>query len=251
MQVDVQLHDLRSLSDADGDNRVRQLLEEDGRKIFDLEKGPLASFQLIRSSQRDHLLVFTAQMIVCDGWGFKVVLEEISSLYSALVEGRKASLQPARQMREYVFWQEEARDSDWTKKCEGFWLSQFGTVPPPFELPSPRTRPPNRSFEAARGNLRLTTEFYKDLKRVARELRNTPFTLLLSAYGIWLYRLSGIDDFVIGVPFAAQGALELGILVGQCVHTLPFRTKVDGAASFVDHLTDTRKRVLDAEDHLN
>jgi amino acid adenylation domain-containing protein len=92
---------------------------------------------------------------------------------------------------------------------------------------------------------------YKEIKRVAKELRNTPFALLLTAYETWLYRLSGIEDFVIGVPFAGQGALQLNTLVGQCVHTLPFRAKVEDGASFVDQLTKTRKLILDTQEYWN
>jgi len=249
--VSVPFHDLSTLSSPDATSRVSQILEADGRQIFDLAHGPLVSFQLIRLSPKNHLLVFTAQMIVCDGWGFKVVLEEISSLYSAFVDGREPALEPVRQMREYQAWQAGERGSAWAKECEDFWLSQFGALPPPFELPSSRPRPPTRSFEAARASLRLSPEFYQNLKRVSRELRNTPFALLLTACETWLHRLSGLDDFVVGVPFAGQGALGLNTLVGQCVHTLPFRVQVDPGASFADQLTKTRKLVLDAQESWN
>jgi glutamate-1-semialdehyde aminotransferase/acyl carrier protein len=148
-------HDLCGLSSVDAAGRIRQILEEDARQIFDLAQGPLVSFQLIRLSPNNHLFVFTAQMIICDGWGFKVVLEEISALYSAFVGGREPSLKPVEQMCEYSAWQVRERDSLWAKECEDFWLSQFDTLPPPFELPTTQARPPIGSFEAARASLRL------------------------------------------------------------------------------------------------
>jgi amino acid adenylation domain-containing protein len=249
MPIEVRLHDLRHIAPAKRDSQVSQILKEEALQVFDLAKGPLASFQLIRLAPSNHLLAFTAHMIVCDGWGFRVVLEEISALYSAYVEGREPSLGPANQMREYVSWQVQQRGTDGAKRCEDFWLSQFDTLPPAFELPSSRLRPPLRSFAAARENLRLTPEFCRTLKRVARELRNTPFALLLAAYQTWLHRLSGADDFVIGVPFAGQGMLGLNTLVGQCVHTLPFRVKVNNKAPFVDQLAKARNFILDAQEN--
>ena len=251
MPLTLRCHDLSSLPSADAAARLTEILEQDAKQIFNLAEGPLASFQLIKLASSKHLLVFTAQMIICDGWGFKVVLEELSTLYSAYVEGRETSLEAPQQMREYTAWQAQELGSAATKDCEDFWLSQLTELPPPFDLPTTNARPPIRSYEAARANLRLAPNFYQDFKRVARELRNTPFALLLTAFSAWLYRLSGIDDFVIGVPFAGQGELGLNNLVGQCVHTVPFRIQVDRMASFVNQLTRTQKLILDGQEHWN
>lgn len=244
-------HDLSALPAADAAASLTEILKQDGQQIFNLAEGPLVSFQLIRLATDKHLLVFTAQMIVCDGWGFKLVLEEISSIYSALVEGRPWSLEPPRQMREYTAWQAQELGSAAMKDCEDFWLTQFTTMPASFDLPTTNPRPAIRSYEAARENLHLSREFYPDIKRVAREQRNTPFSLLLAAYSSWLHRLSTRHDFVIGVPFAGQGELGLNNLVGQCVHTLPFRVKVDHDASFADQLKQTQKLILDGQEHWN
>jgi len=249
MSLEMRSHDLSSLSSTDAAAQLTEILEQDGQQVFDLAEGPLASFQLIKLSPNRHLLVFTAQMIICDGWGFKVVLEEIGTLYSAFLEKHELSLEPPIQMREYASWQEQERSSASTKDCDNFWLSQFRKLPPAFDLPTANPRSPVRSYEAARANLRLAPQFYKDIKRAARELRNTPFAFLLTAFSTWLYRLSGIDDFVIAVPFAGQGALGFNTLVGQCVHTLPFRVQVNHGASFVDQLNRTQKLILDTQEY--
>jgi glutamate-1-semialdehyde aminotransferase/thioesterase domain-containing protein/acyl carrier protein len=249
MSLELRFHELNDLSAADAAAQLTEILELDGRQTLDLAEGPLASFQLIKLSRRKHLLVFTVQMIICDGWGFKVVLEELGTAYSAFVEKRQLSIEPPIQMREYAAWQARERGSASTKDCEDFWLSQFKTLPPSFDLPTSNPRPSVRSYDAARGNLRLAPQFYKDVKRVARELRNTPFAFLLTAFSTWLYRLSGIDDFVIAVPFAGQGALGFNTLVGQCVHTLPFRVQVNSGASFTDQLTRTQKLILDTQEY--
>jgi amino acid adenylation domain-containing protein len=251
VKADLPIHDLSGLSPSERDSQVRHILEQDGRRIFDLITGPLFSFQLIKLSSKEHLLVFTVQMIICDGWSYNIVLEDLSAIYSANVEGLQPTLGQPIPMREYASRQLQGRNSAEAGECEAFWLSQFKTLPPPFELPSFRPRPPSRSFDGDRQNLRLSAELYRTIKRVAKELGNTPFALLLAAYQAWLYRLSGLNDLVIGVPFAAQGALGLETLVGQCVHTLPFRLKVDGDEAFVNLLRKTRDAIIDAQENWN
>jgi glutamate-1-semialdehyde aminotransferase/thioesterase domain-containing protein/acyl carrier protein len=249
--LDLTVHDLSSLSSAEAAAQLTEILEEDGRQVFDLANGPLASFMLVKLEANKHLLVFTAQMIICDGWGFKVALEEISKLYSAFVARHEVSLDPPKQMREYAIWQTQEEGSASAKECESFWLAQYDTLPPHFDLPTSQPRSRTRTYEAARASLRLAPDFYKAFKLTARKQRNTPFALLLTAYATWLYRLSEIKDFVIGVPFAGQSARGLDTLVGQCVHTLPFRFQIDGNATFADQLARTQQLILDAQDHWN
>ncbi len=249
MPIQLHSHDLSGFCAVDAAAQLTEILDHDVRRIFDLAKGPLVSFQLIKLSANKHLLVFTAQMIICDGWGFKTVLEEISAFYSAFVEKRESCLEPPRQMREYTAWQAQEPGSAVTRGCEGFWLSQFQTLPGPFDLPSANPRPHVRSYDAARATIRLAPQFYQDIKRVARQLRSTPFAFLLAAFSTWLYRLSGTDDFVIAVPFAGQGELGLNNLVGQCVHTLPFRVQIDRAMSFAGQLKEAQKLILDGQEH--
>ena len=85
MPLEVRLHDLSSVSPAERDSQVSQILKEDGAPGFRPGKRAarlLSADQTV--AETITCLVFTAHMIVCDGWGFRVVLEEISALYSAL-----------------------------------------------------------------------------------------------------------------------------------------------------------------------
>lgn len=249
MPIHLQYHDLTQYPSADAAFKLTEILEEDARQIFDLAKGPLASFKLIKLSANKYLFVFTAQMILCDGWGYKVVLEEIGNAYSARIDGRRPAFEPPTQMEEYASWQVNDRNSAESQQAETFWLSQFKMLPPALDLPTADSRPKVRTYDAARYSLRLTPALYQNIKRTARELGNTPFSLLLTAFSTWLYRLSGKDDFAIGVPFAGQGELGFNAVVGQCVHTLPFRFKLDQGTSFADELVRTQRLILDAQEH--
>lgn len=252
LKYELPVHDLSRLPRHERDARKQEIINQEGRRIFDLEQGPLFSFQLIKCSPREHFLVFTVQMIVCDGWGYNLVLEDLSAIYSAYVVRRQLALGPATPMRDYIRWQaEQERQAAEAEAREKFWLSQFKTLPPALDLPTFQPRPPARSFAGDRESLRLSPECYDAIKRVAKELKNTPFALLLAAYQTWLYRLSGQDDLVVGVPFAGQGSAGLETLVGQCVHTLPLRVKLDAGEPFVSLLRKARTVLLDAQENWN
>ncbi len=75
--------------------------------------------------------------------------------------------------------------------------------------------------------------------------------MLLAAFQVWLHRLSGARDLVVGVPFAAQSQLGMDTLVGQCANILPLRAQLDPAEAFSSVLRNTWSSVLDAQEHWN
>jgi amino acid adenylation domain-containing protein len=245
----VRSDDLSDLSGSEQQSKVDAILAAESGQVFDLAKGPLASFRSIRLATDRHLIVFTAQMIACDGWGFKVVLEELASVYTALIDGRSDDLPAANGMRQFARWLEKEKDSEWYEASAKKWLDQFNVAPIPLDLPSRQARSRTRTFHADRVTVRLDKKAYDRVKNRARELRSTPFSILLSAYQVWLHRLSGVADFVVAVPFAAQPPLGLNRLVGQCVQTLPFRVVLEGGDSFADCLLRTRGQILSAQEY--
>jgi len=249
MIPEVPLHDFSSLPEPQKEARLNEILNQEGRRLLDLTKGPLVQFQIVKLSQQKHLLILTAQMIVCDGWSHYVVFEDLGTFYSAFVAGTEPSLKPVVQMREYALWEQAHSVTDEARASEAFWLSQFQTVPPPINLPTSRPRPPSRTFEGDRREVFLPKELYWNIRRLAKEQKNSYFAVLLAAFQVWLYRLSGTRDLVVGVPFAAQGPLDMDRLVGQCASILPLRVQIESDESFSNVLRKAWSSVLDAQEH--
>jgi amino acid adenylation domain-containing protein len=65
-----------------------------------------------------------------------------------------------------------------------------------------------------------------------------------------VHRLAQQEDVVIGIPVAGQAQLENGgTLVGHGVNFLPIRSRLGADQSFASFLKQTRKTLLDAQDH--
>ena len=84
------------------------------------------------------------------------------------------------------------------------------------------------------------------LKKAGAQHGCTLFVTLLAGFEALLSRLSGQEDFVVGVPMAGQALLENGHLVGHCVNMMPLRCRIEPAARFVDHLKSVRHAFLDS-----
>lgn len=244
-------HDLSNLPPQDRNRDVESILQRQGSRLFDLAAGPLFHFDLIKLSATESILVFTVNMIVCDGWGINVVLEEIGELYSASVENRPPQLRTVEPLRDYVAWLAERDQQAAQESAESFWRSQFKDTPQPVDLPSPGVRPPRRTVRGARATRRISADLYQRVKEASKSQGSTPFAFLFAAYQTWLNRLTGQTDLVIGVPLAGQSAKGSDALVGQCVHTLPIRARLDVTNSFSALLQQNRSWILDAQENWN
>jgi amino acid adenylation domain-containing protein len=215
---------------------------------FDLEKGPLVRAELLQLDPQDHLLVFTAHHIVCDGWSFGVIVHDLAALYAQQL-GLGGEHAPAHAFADYALAETTHAQSEDGRNAEAYWLQRFADATPSLDLPTDHPRPRHRSFASRREDLLLDAALVADIKRMGAQRGASLYATLLSAFGLLLQRLSGQDDVVIGIPSAGQAAGGHDALVGHCVNVLPLRVAIDPAAPFADSLVQVRGDLLDAFDH--
>ena len=127
-------------------------------------------------------------------------------------------------------------------------MAQFAGDIPVVDLPTDRSRPPLRTFDSARVDWDLSPQLFAQLQQLSTKAGCTLMTTLLAGVEVWLYRLTGQPDLVVGVLAAGQAATGRHNLVGHCVNLLPLRSRVDGTRSFGEYLQTRRVAVLDAYD---
>src|SRR5207247_3525908 len=62
---------------------VAAVLDRECREPFDLAAGPLARVHIVRESEHEHVFVFTAHHLVCDGWSSGILLRDLAACYDA------------------------------------------------------------------------------------------------------------------------------------------------------------------------
>jgi amino acid adenylation domain-containing protein len=215
---------------------------------FNLDTGPLVRAELLRLSSQEHLLVFTAHHIVCDGWSFGVIVRDLAALYAQQI-GKGEELPPADLFADYALAEAARAQSASGKEDEAYWLARFHNATPSLDLPTDHPRPRQRSFHSRREDLSLDASLVADIKRMGAQRGASLYATLLAGFGLLLQRLSGQDDVVIGIPSAGQAAGGHQDLVGHCVNVLPLRVMLDTTAPFEDCLKQVRGDLLDAFDH--
>jgi amino acid adenylation domain-containing protein len=249
--AEVPFIDLSGVEAAKQEQRAGELLTKETTEPFDLAEGPLVRLKLVRYSEQDHLLIVTHHHLVCDGWSMGVLLGELSRIYSARVGGAAPEVPPAMQFSQYAASQSLFQQSPEMAAAENYWTRQFSGSVPTLELPGDRARPAVRTYRGGGINVPIQSELFQEVKRLGARRNCTILTTLLAAFYAWLYRLSGQEDLVVGIPAAGQMAVGSNDLVGHCANLLPLRMRVTDDIKFIDFLSPMKRCVLDAYEHQN
>ncbi|MEW6352921.1 MAG: amino acid adenylation domain-containing protein [Pseudomonadota bacterium] len=249
MTAEVPILGFSNLNAEQRAEKMSALVEHDVRRAFDLTTGPLLRFHLVKLEDLHHFLLITAHHIVCDGWSVGVLLRDLGALYAAACTGTDAALAPPMQFSEYARLQAEQAQSPERVAAETYWVQQFSEPVAALELPTDRPRPPVLTYNGARYVFSIGQPLYQDIKRAAMRHSCTLFCMLLAAFEVFLHRMSGQEDIVVGIPAAGQIPVSGDSLVGHCVNFLPLRRPVMGEKKAADFLKEIKAAVLDIHEY--
>ncbi|HKV91964.1 MAG TPA: amino acid adenylation domain-containing protein [Candidatus Angelobacter sp.] len=232
-------------------SQQRERLGLEASKEFDLSQGPLFRAKLFRTGEEKHILLLISHHIIVDGMSMHVVLRELGELYSAAVQGRPVVLNDAPlQSHSYHLRHEETGSPKWLA-AENYWLEQFQHPVIPLNLPAERPQRSRKTFNGALETLVIEREIWERLVNFSAFHGCTPFMTLLMTFSAFIQRVSGQNDFAIGVAVSDRSDKLGREIVGYRTNLLPFRMQVDAEASVEELLESVSERLLSAFEHRN
>jgi amino acid adenylation domain-containing protein len=224
---------------------LRDFIDDEIDRQFDLEAGPLFRASLLREDAQRHVLVLALHHIVGDGWSVRVLLHDLAALYN----GAAARL-PALpiQFADWAAARRKAADRH-RQRHAAYWQSLLRGAPPLLELATDRSRPTQQDFRGGFLACRLDATLSAQVQAAARRRDTTPFVLLLTSWALLLSRLANREDLVIGMPSANRTAAETQGLVGLLVSTLPLRLDLSGEPRLSELIARVERQSLQAQQH--
>ncbi len=247
--LEIPMFDLSDLDESSRETKINELFTQIGSEPFDLTNGPLIRVRMLKLYSDEHLILFSANHIVCDGWSSGVLMDEISLVYSATSQGQSYQLPEATPFSQYALAQIGEQESADMVAAYQYWIDQFADVPAPLDLPTDRPRPPFKSYKGGTVKWGFDPTVYQAIKKVAAEQQSSLFAMMLAAYKLLLARLSGQDDIVVSILTAGQATSGDEALVGHCANLLPLRSKLSPDLPFSDFIVAARTTVLDAYEY--
>ncbi len=249
LTLDMPVIDLSHLNPEEREAQVADWMVGQSKTPFDLVNGPLFRCHILKLGPLEHLLCPMAHHLVMDGWSTGVLFKELVDLYPGECQDRPAQLPAPMQYEEYLRWQECQQQGPKREADKAFWLAQFSDSIPVLELPTDRPRPKIMTYAGAREHKRLAASLVNPLKKWSGQHGATLFMTVLAAYAVFLNRLTGRDDLVIGVPSAMRTLRGSENLMGYCTNIMPIRLQMSGNPKFTDFLISTRRMLLACYEH--
>ena len=250
LRVELPVADRSSVPATDREVELRRLMQDEARRPFDLERGPLLRARLIRLAPDEHVLCLIIHHIVFDGWSAGVLSRELSECYRAFAAGELPRLPELPvQYADYAVWQREWLTAESFEQQLAYWRTQLAGAPAVLELPSDFPRPRVQSYRGATERRLLGRALLQKLTALSHQEGATLFMTLLSAFQLLLSRYTGQEDIVVGSPIANRTRSELEHLIGFFVNSLALRTDLSGDPSFRELLRRVRGVAIGAYGH--
>ncbi|TDD95787.1 non-ribosomal peptide synthetase, partial [Flavobacterium cellulosilyticum] len=247
--IDISHNDISQLPTIDKEKSKDTIIKDELNSLFDLVNGPLFKVKLIKTDEFEHILVITHHHIIGDGLSFDIILEELSTLYSAQVENKVPNLPNPERFSEFAERINSLMESDEYQHLEDFWLKIYEESVPLVNLPIDNIRPSLRTYNSQRLDFPVDDNLINSLKLVGISSGCSLVTTLLAAFELFLSKQTGQNDLVVGFPSSGNILYDMRQMVGDCVNLLPLRSNISSNISFIDYLKQRNSQLFDAYDH--
>jgi amino acid adenylation domain-containing protein len=246
---------------ADPEKQARHLLKEQAKRVFDLSKGPLSSFLLVRLHAHEHWFLRAIHHIIHDAWSWEeVYVRELTLLYEAKLRRDVPPLPEVEplQYADYAVWQRKVLHVGGRAHQEAmaWWVDALAGSPRVLELPFRRTILIRRTrlraaVDPAQGIIPwgLDPETSRRLDECAHAEGATYYMIRLAAFVAVLAGVTGETDVVLGTYLTNRNRLALQNIFGFFVNLATLRIHCDPSMTFRTLLSLVRKRVAETEAH--
>ena len=202
-------------------------------------------FKLFKFPNGNGGFIINAHHLISDAWTAGLVVNEIMGYYESLIKGEEISDEPNPSYIEYIDSEKEYLNSEKFKKDKVFWNETFQTIPETASIPSVNKEnskeiscaSKRKLFTIPKETIDLINEFCKPRKASA-------FNFFMGVLSLYISRVSGLDEFVIGTPILNRGNFKEKQTTGMYISTIPFKVSLNSEDLFGDFLSNISSNFL-------
>lgn len=232
------------------DEAIREQINAEILKPFDLSNGPLMKVILYERSKSDRILLFVMHHIITDIWSQALLLNELSLIFDD-PENTSRLTKLTHDYRDYIEWQEQLLAGQEGQKLLSYWTNKLKSDLPNLNFPTDAMRPAVQTYRGSTETFWFGEELSGRIKSFCEEHGVTLFTTLLAAYYVLLHRYTGQPDIIVGSPTAGRNQKEFANIIGYFVNPLPFRVTLEGNPAFTDFLRQVKDTALEVFEHMD
>ena len=221
-------------------------VNQEAQRSFNLEQGPLLRAVIWKLGEGEYLFLVCGPHIVIDGWSRGVLIRELSTLYTAYLQGETNPLAALPiQYTDFACWQQQRLREKQLENQLNYWVQTVSGAPTHLKLSSHQPRPPGPIFTGTRYRWAMPKDLLQRIQALSQQEGLSLYTTLLAVFNVMLYSQTEQDDIIVGSPFANRTRGETEELIGFFANTLPLRTRLGGNPSVRELLQRVRRVALE------
>ncbi len=247
---------VETLSPALERTEVLDYLRQLAKAPFALEHGPLLRVHLLTIPAGDgrpaeQFLLCSMHHIIVDGRSLLPMITTLLDAYLAMVAGEPPVLIPvAATYADFVAWEQAVVAGDEGREHLAYWQEQLAGPLPVLELPNARPHEDEAClFEGRTQTTSLAVALSQTIQAFAESLQVNPSVVFLALFKVLLYRYSGQEDLIVGLPTMGRSQERFEALVGYFVNMIALRSRIDGRRTFADFIRELELTLVDGLDH--
>ena len=247
LEIHVPVVDLSSSASQEREAELKRFIQDEIRRPFNLETGPLMRVSLIRMDEQEHVLLAILHHIISDGWSAGIFIAEMVPLYEAFVSGRPSPLPELKvQYADFAAWQHGWLQGPLLEQQIAYWSNQLKGPLPVLDLPGDFSRPESPRGDGSLVGISVPPELVQKLWLLGNREGCTMFMTLLSAFYVFLHAKVRQEDLIVGTDLASRSSIETETMIGFFVNQAALRVDLSGDPGFPQLLARVRTVAMEA-----
>ena len=249
----VPLIDISEMGREQQVEELERIYSQEALNIFDLREAPLLTVKLVKLSENKYELIYCMHHIISDGWSMQILEREFMVLHEAYKLNKTPGLKPLGiQYKDFAAWQTKQLESDGkAAEAREYWCSLLRDELPVLNILPKGFREEAKDHRSGAYRFVVASEIKEKLRKIAGENATSLYMVLLTALNIYLMKLTGQNDIVIGTAGSGREREELQNIIGYFVNTVVLRNQIAEEATFTETLSSVNQKTLKALEYQN
>jgi len=203
---------------------------------FDTLEHFLFNFKLFKFSNGHGGFIINAHHLIADAWTAGLVVNQIMGYYESLITNQEIPNEQPSYI-DYIHSENEYLNSEKFNKDKAFWNEMFETIPEVATIPSMKKETKEISCTAKRKLFNIPKETIDLINEFCKTKKSSVFNFFMGVISLYLSRVSGLDEFVIGSPILNRGSFKEKQTTGMYISTIPFKVSLNHDGLFADFIS--------------
>ena len=215
---------------------------------FNILNSFLFDFKLIRFPDNHGGFIINMHHLISDAWSAGLGASEIIKIYTSLLKNKLANTEYPSYI-DYIKSEQEYMETPKFDKDKVFWNSLYNVVPEVATIPASITDSKTSIGQATREEFDISKDIIDKINEICKNSKFSIFNFFMAIFSIYIGRVSGLDEFVIGSPILNRSNVKEKRTSGMFISTLPVKVSLTDNMTFSELASNISKNLFNIFKH--